>query len=460
MCIIGAGLGGITTGALLAKKGHEVEIFEKEKILGGRTLTMDGTDLTLDEYQKILHRFDTWIPFSEPDINTIFEKNMLHGYRLDLGFHLLGFIDKSPIIRTLERFDEHVDISSSKFGVIHPEKGVMTALAQYLSTTDKMRLLPLAARLLSARKSTLADLQQIPLSETLDKYCKGKIKDVLGIAGKLIATINDLDKVSTGESIRVLDQWIRGARRAGSYPKNGSISLSQAYANIVTKNKGKINLGTKVDQILQKDNTANGIEVGGEKKYYDVVISNLPVQDLFNIASEKWFPNDYVKKTKNLEGTGSVCAYYALKKITPEFIGKPFAFVEQNLDIEGTDAAGVIDFLTADPCISLSPENRYLVQAYIVCSPKEAINKKKVAMLREVLDKKMEVLMPGFRDHLDFALYPTTWHLDGVAKTIDNEKPDSVTPLKNLYLVGDCVKSMGIGMNCAVDSGISLSERI
>ena len=83
-----------------------------------------------------------------------------------------------------------------------------------------------------------------------------------------------------------------------------------------------------------------------------------------------------------------------------------------------------------------------------------------VELLRRVLDERLESLMPNYRDHLLFALYPTSYHLDGVAKTIDNEKPDSETPVKNLYLVGDCIKSTGIGMNCAVDSAINLVEKL
>ena len=35
VCIIGAGIGGLTAGAILSKKGYNVTIFEKEKILGG-----------------------------------------------------------------------------------------------------------------------------------------------------------------------------------------------------------------------------------------------------------------------------------------------------------------------------------------------------------------------------------------------------------------------------------------
>jgi phytoene dehydrogenase-like protein len=43
--------------------------------------------------------------------------------------------------------------------------------------------------------------------------------------------------------------------------------------------------------------------------------------------------------------------------------------------------------------------------------------------------------------------------LDGVAKTTDNAKPDIQTPVENLYIIGDCVKAPGIGMNCAINSG-------
>ena len=457
VCIVGGGLGGLATGSLLVRKGYTVEIFEKEKILGGRALTFNGNKLTLDEYQNILHRFDMWLPFAEPDIETIFERNMLHGYRFDLGFHLLGFASKSPITRILNAQNEPVNILSTRFGVIHPTEGVKSSLRNYLSNKDKAKLLPLAIRVLTARKTTIKDLQTISLQETIDKYCKGKIRDVVGIAGKLIATSNNLEKISTGESIRILEHWIKGARKGGNYPIGGSSSLSLAFSNTIRKNGGKIHLNNKVNRILIKDYKAKGIEIKGEKKHYDAVVSNLPVQDLFRIAPAQWFPNEYVKKIKSLEGTGSVCAYYAMKRIPAKYVDKPFAFVEQDLNIEGKDAAGVIDFITANPRSGLSPKNSHLVQAYIICSPKEAVNRKKVRILREVLDKKMEVLIPNFRNKLIFSLYPTSWHLDGVAKTIDNEKPKSTTPIKNLYLVGDCIKSTGIGMNCAVESAADLA---
>ena len=46
--IIGAGVGGLTTGALLANKGHKVMVLEKSSKLGGRTASMKYRNHVLD----------------------------------------------------------------------------------------------------------------------------------------------------------------------------------------------------------------------------------------------------------------------------------------------------------------------------------------------------------------------------------------------------------------------------
>jgi hypothetical protein len=72
------------------------------------------------------------------------------------------------------------------------------------------------------------------------------------------------------------------------------------------------------------------------------------------------------------------------------------------------------------------------------------------------------VLVPFFISraikNLNWVIYPAIWHLDGVAKTIKNEKPDIKTPIKNLFIVGDSVKATGIGFNCALNSARNLVE--
>jgi hypothetical protein len=116
--------------------------------------------------------------------------------------------------------------------------------------------------------------------------------------------------------------------------------------------------------------------------------------------------------------------------------------------------------MTALPKSKLAPFQNYLVQAYIICTPDEAKNIKILEKLKYLLDKNLERLIPDYRSHLNWAIYPAIWHLDGVAKTIDNDKPSITTPINNLYLIGDCVKAPGIGINCAINSSRILSDII
>jgi hypothetical protein len=163
---------------------------------------------------------------------------------------------------------------------------------------------------------------------------------------------------------------------------------------------------------------------------------------------------------KSLEGTGSLCAYYSLKHVDARLLGKTFHFIERDIGVNGNDAVGMIDFMAARPESGLSPPSHHLVQAYIICTPREARDKKTLELLKEALDKNLAYLIPDFRSHLRWAIYPAVWHLDGVAKTIDNAKPEIQTPIKNLFLIGDCVKAPGIGMNCAINSARVLQEML
>jgi phytoene dehydrogenase-like protein len=144
--------------------------------------------------------------------------------------------------------------------------------------------------------------------------------------------------------------------------------------------------------------------------------------------------------------------------MNPDLIGKSFIFIERNLGVEGNDAVGMIDFITAKPEAGLSPPSRYLVQSYIICTPKEARDKKALRTLKEALDKNLERIIPQYQSQLEWAIYPAIWHLDGVAKTLMNTKPDIQTPIENLYLIGDCVKAPGIGINCAINSARIIQE--
>jgi len=453
ICIIGAGISGLTAGALLSKKGYTVKIFEKESMIGGRALSLNGDTLSLETYTKLLSHYQMNIPFSEPSVESIFDKKMLKGYTLDLGFHAIGGGAVSILRSVLAKFDEHVEMLESNTGFIK-ENGFDIP---FLSRSDKIRLLPHILRLLLSGESTMEKLDNVPMTKTIEKYGKGKMKITLEVFSRAVSTVNDLSRISTGEMFRAQKILVKGSKPVG-YPKNGLQSISQTLAYIIQRNGGDVCLNSPVSKIIIDKKEATGVIVHNEEYSCKTVVSTKLVQHLFTISDEKQFPAKYVQYVKTLKGTGGLCAYYSLDRINPQLLGKTFLFIERDVGIEGNDAVGMIDFMTALPQSGLAPPSHHLIQAYIICTPVEARNKKILEKLKELLDKNLKRLMPDCFSHLRWALYPAVWHLDGVAKTINDIKPDIRTPIKNLYLIGDCVKAPGIGMNCAINSAIMLED--
>ncbi len=455
ICIIGAGISGLTAGALLTKQGHHVTVFEKEKILGGRALSFNASSCTLQQYEQLLSRFQMHVPFSEPDLPTIFEKKMLQGYTLDLGYHAIGGGVMSNLNSVLATLDDHIETLESSVGFV-TENGYDFP---FLTRGDKLKILPNILRLLFAREKTMKRLDDVSMTETIEHYGQGKMKLILEIFSRSISTVNNLDRISTGEMFRAQRSLLRGSKPVG-YPKKGLGEIHQKLAHAITTRGGIIHTGTSVQKILFDGSTANGVLVNQKEHSFDTIISSMLVQNLFSIADEKQFPDEYVKMMKSLEGTGSLCAYYSLKKIDSHLLGKTFHFIERDIGVDGNDAVGMIDFMSAVPETGLAPSSQHLVQAYIICTPKEAQDKKTLQKLKEALDKNVERLIPNFHSQLRWALYPAVSHLDGVAKTTDNVKPETQTPVKNLFIIGDCVKAPGIGINCALNSARLLSEII
>lgn len=454
ICIIGSGIGGLTAGALLTKKGHNVKIFEKESFLGGRGASFTLSNISLKEYKDLLSRFNMGMAFSQPDLKTIFENRMLDGYKLDLGFHTIGGAGFN-IIEIFTNLDKPIDVIDTHVGLIK-ENGFDI---RFLHKVDKIKILPNIIRLLFSGEKTMKRLDSVSMKETINKYGKGKMKMVLELFSRTITTVNNLNLISTGEVFRAQKNLLKGSKSLG-YPKGGFASITQQLAGYIKQNGGEIHLERPVDKIIIKDNKAVGILVDNNEYFFDVIVSNILVQDFFTLVDEKYFPKNYVKHIKSLKGTGSLCAYYSLKQIDSDLIGRTFLFIERNIGVNGDDAVGMIDFMVSSPDAGLSSSDKILVQSYIICTPEEARDEKILTTLRSILDKNLSKLAPDFQSKLNWAIYPAVWHLDGVAKILNNEKPEIKTSIDNLYIVGDCVKAPGVGFNCAINSAIDLITMI
>ncbi|HHH80302.1 MAG TPA: FAD-binding protein, partial [Thermoplasmatales archaeon] len=226
--VVGAGIGGLTAAALLLRKGFDVTVFEKEAFVGGRALSLDPSSQDLVEYRNLLSKFNMSLPFSEPDWDTILSKKLLRGYTLDLGFHAVGGGAASNINQVFSELNDHVDMLESKLGYIM-EQGFNYP---FLSMVDKIRILPDILRLVLSGESTMKKLDDVSMTETIERYGKGKMRLVLEVFSRVITTVNDLSRISTGETFHSLKNLLSGSNPVG-YPVGGLKSISLKLADFI-----------------------------------------------------------------------------------------------------------------------------------------------------------------------------------------------------------------------------------
>ena len=155
-CIIGAGLGGLATACLLAKK-MDVDVYEKEGLLGGRALSCNAS-----QYEEFIKKFE---------MKVIRKENFdgLDGYTLDLGFHLLGGGKRGACVRLLKELGINIDFVGSRLGFIGEKIDY-----PILKAKDKLAMLPRILQLLTTSKEEMEKMKKISMEEMIRKYGKGK----------------------------------------------------------------------------------------------------------------------------------------------------------------------------------------------------------------------------------------------------------------------------------------------
>ncbi|ACK67564.1 FAD dependent oxidoreductase [Rippkaea orientalis PCC 8801] len=477
--IIGSGIGGLTAGALLAKYGKKVAIFESHTIAGGAAHSFVRQGFKFDSGPS----FYCGLGQDKPSLNPLKQVLDLVGESLQVvPYDPLGHYHfpegKFPVFSNLHQYHQEV-------AKITPQgaKELEQFESKMLGLYDCLKEIPTIA--------LRADWQLIPV--LISRYFPALLKTLFQV-GIINGSVGDVVDQT------VKDLWVRrlidlecfllsglkaqgtvapevafmlGERsRAGvEYPIGGSEAIVNALIKGLKRWGGELYLNHHVEKIIVKSGKVTGIKLKkGDIIEARIVISNATLWDTYNhLLSPEALPQTYRKRALNTPAVESFMHLHLGIKAQglEEITGHHVVVHDSNKDITEPGNTCMISI----PSVwdkSLAPKGHYTVHAYTLESfagweKKEDYQHKKKER-SQPLYKALEKVIPDIRERVVLELigtplthsrflrrYQGTYGPAIAAK--QGMFPSCHTPIKGLYRVGDSTLP-GIGVPAVAASGI------
>ncbi|MCP3901881.1 MAG: NAD(P)/FAD-dependent oxidoreductase [Desulfobacteraceae bacterium] len=293
--VIGAGLGGLCCGALLAKQGFPVTVVEQHNIPGGYATTFDRAagKFTFD---VSLHRMSV----SSETRHLLKKLNVLD------KIELVKIPNTTRVITPNRDIRVSSDMKQRAKGLIesfpHEKRSIENYLAEMQAVVDELHLLKTkgGGRNMASRYPKIWKIKDQTVAAFLDEYIKEPdIKESLATGSrgtfglppsKLSAFMFIMAKAS--------------GKNEQYYIKRRSQDLSDALAESIEESSGQIIYGKTIEKIVLKDRAVSGVVTSeGEHLPAKIVISNANAATTLNsMLPAETIPPDYMN-TINGYGT-------------------------------------------------------------------------------------------------------------------------------------------------------------
>ena len=292
VAVIGAGAMGLAAAYFLAKRGHEVEVFEADTVAGGMAAHFDLDGLSIERFYHFVCKADAPI------------------------FALLSELGLGDVMRWVP----------TSMGYFYQGKHyawgdpISLLTFPHLGLIDKFRYGLMA--FLATKRTTWADLDKITAEDWLKRWCGARGWKVLWEKLFTLKFFEYSHKVSAawmwtrmkrvGTSRRNLFQEELG------YIEGGSETLVKRLVESITAMGGRIHLGCPASEVHIDNDVVTGVTAGGEHRPFDAVISTLPMPLVPRLIPG--LPADVKAAYGKLENIGVVCVVHKLKQpVTPHF---------------------------------------------------------------------------------------------------------------------------------------------
>ncbi len=274
--VIGAGVGGLVSAALLSKLGKKILIIEKEPKPGGYLNEFKRDEFTFDVSLHLLNGCNSGGYTAE-----LFRKC---GIADDIKFLKPKYLYRSVFpdfdVRIPHNLAEHNDILAKLFPKSRNElESLMAVMSKiFLEVNNQSPSKRISASMLPYLKNSY------------EKVLSEHITDV-----KLKAILSQLWMYfgSTPSSVRAIDfcyPYFDYVINGGCYPEGGSYVIAKALVKRIKEQGGDILLNKRADKILVDKGTCRGVQCGDSAFLCDTVISNVDLRaTAFEmIGRDKW----------------------------------------------------------------------------------------------------------------------------------------------------------------------------
>lgn len=404
--IIGSGIGGMCTAALLAHRGYSVLVVEKLPQLGGRCATIDYKGF------KIPH---------------VAQEQPCNGVTASI-FREVGaefeLANQPPIVYRINGRDYEL-----------PPKGGMAFMFSKVCR-DEAELNRVGGLLRRMKTWGLAS-DAISFHDWLLQYTENEM--VLAIFQNVFCTLmmTTIYEVSANDVVGYFNigmrEWANAAR-----PLRGNVALMDSLAQVIRGRGGDIWTYSTAKQILTADEVVKGILVDKQGDETEIsagaVVSNAGARETMALVGEEKLDKGYVKELKERLHHGSqfLIAFAS---------DRPLIDYPGGLGLLGARRVVTISTITLT-CPELSPPGKYLLAAQ--CMPRTQIGPLNP---EEEITAAMEDLrehIPGFDKHAEVVNVSCFLKPDWPGyRNLAGYYPPQKTPIENLYNVGDGVSPFG-----------------
>lgn len=437
--IVGAGIAGLGVGSLLQDKGLKTAVFEKSKVVGGRSRTFE----------------------------------LPGGWRIDMGTHCVDQGIHSSCNKLLQVLGKEIPWSHNLEGfMFYDEDGKWKPMMEYLnlSAGEKQELLDLQKWIGSATDEIIDHYDNVSLTKLLEEKVKSpKIAEFCKTVGMVQTTLTESDIISAGEFIHIYRDQIRVSIspdlpfNAVRMPLGGVATMMAAMEAAYRERGGTLNLGTPIRKVSVRKGEMTEVVTDGGTYSAPIVVIAAPIWNVLRFLSMDemaQFAPAWAKRMKECEYETSASTGFTIGTKAPLFddkcylsawrvpgLGLPLQILgHTNFDDTIAPPGHMIAFIGAcgTPAQIGNPEFR----------------KKTLDQFWEVVKK----MFPNVERDLVWKQDGFTIGIDGLSRspgmTGRYRLPVFLPEVPGLYFAGDCYTGRGVGMNTAASSAMICAEEI